>query len=98
MSSPNIFCKIDPLTTVLLKGCIDSLLGTVTHIINVWLRTGQVFFLDDLKQVHVNPLLKKATLLKDNLKNYRTVSNLSFISKILEKVVAQHLGSHINSK
>ena len=29
--------------------------------------------------------------------NYRPVSNLSFISKILEKVVASRLNSHINS-
>ena len=31
------------------------------------------------------------------MKNYRPVSNLSFLSKILEKVVASHLNSHINS-
>ena len=31
------------------------------------------------------------------MKNYRPVSNLSFLSKILEKVVASRLNSHINS-
>ena len=31
------------------------------------------------------------------MKNYRPVSNLSFLSKILEKVVASSLNSHINS-
>ena len=31
------------------------------------------------------------------MKNYRPVSNLSFFSKILEKVVASRLNSHINS-
>ena len=95
MSSPNKFCDLDPMPTVLLKACIDTLLGTITNIVNMSLRTS--IFPDDFKQAHVNPLLKKTTLSKDNLKNYRPVSNLSFISKILETVVAKRLGSHITS-
>ena len=31
------------------------------------------------------------------MKNYRPVSNLSFLSKVLEKVVVNQLNSHINS-
>ena len=31
------------------------------------------------------------------MKNYRPASNLSFLSKILERVVASRLNSHINS-
>ena len=31
------------------------------------------------------------------LKNYRPVSNLHFLSKILEKVVLQHLSDHLNA-
>ena len=31
------------------------------------------------------------------MKNYRPVSNLSFLSKALEKVVANQLNAHINS-
>ena len=45
----------------------------------------------------VHPLLKKPTLSRDDMKNHRPVSNLSFLSKILEKVVASRLNSHINS-
>ena len=44
----------------------------------------------------VSPLLKKPTLNKDNMNNYRPVSNLSFLSKALKKVVANCLNSHIN--
>ena len=43
------------------------------------------------------PLLKKPTLNTDDMKKYRPVSNLSFLSKILEKVVVSRLNSHINS-
>ena len=41
--------------------------------------------------------MKKPTLYKDNLKNYRPVSNLNCLSRLPEKVVVNHLNSHINS-
>jgi hypothetical protein len=44
----------------------------------------------------VKPLLKKPSLDQNNLKNYRPVSNLPFLSKILEKVVLQQLFSYIS--
>ena len=39
-------------------------------------------------------LLKKPTLGNDNVENYHSVSSLSFLSKVLEKVVARWLISH----
>ena len=42
----------------------------------------------DFKQALVNPLIKKQTLCKNDLNNYSPISNLSFLSKVLEKVVA----------
>ena len=45
-----------------------------------------------------HPLLKKANLDRDLLKNYRPVSNLSFISKLIEKVVAKQLNNYIDSE
>ena len=42
-----------------------------------------------------DPLIKKQTLCKSDLRNYRPISNLSFLSKILEKVVANRLHGHI---
>ena len=42
------------------------------------------------------PLLKKPGLDKEVLKNYRPVSNLSFISKVLEKVVAKRLDDYMH--
>ncbi len=44
----------------------------------------------------MRPLLKKAKLDKEVFKSYRPVSNLPFISKIVEKVVASRLDSHIS--
>ena len=42
------------------------------------------------------PLLKKPSLDQNDLKNYQPVSNLSFMSKLLEKVVASQLMFHLN--
>ena len=47
-----------------------------------------------MKEALVTLLLKKASLDPEVLKNYRPVSNLSFVSKIIEKVVATHLNEH----
>ena len=94
MSSPNKSCDLDPLPTILLKACLDVLIKPITDIINASLCSG--LFPEDFKCAHVNPILKKTTLAKEDLNSYRPISNLSFISKILEKVVANRLTSHIN--
>ena len=49
----------------------------------------------DLKTAIVKPLLKKPSLNKNLLKNYRLISNLPFLSIILEKVVLYKLLSHL---
>ena len=50
------------------------------------------------KHALVKPLLKKASLDPNCLKHYRPVSNLPFLSKVLERIVlkqfVQHLQSH----
>ena len=48
-----------------------------------------------LKTDLIRPLLKTPGLDKEVLKNYCPVSNLSFISKVLEKVIAKRLDDHM---
>ena len=45
----------------------------------------------------VTPVLKKPQLDQNIQKNYRPISNLHFISKILEKIVAHQLVEHLNN-
>ena len=54
-------------------------------------------FPENFKIALIKPHLKKQTLDPDLLKNYRPVSNLHFLSKIVEKVVIQRLEVHITS-
>ena len=48
-------------------------------------------FPQNVKEAHVRSQLKKTSLPKKQLKKYRPVSNSGFISKILEKAVANQL-------
>ena len=95
LSAPCKLSDLDPVPTTLVKDCIDILVIPIASIVNLSLSEG--CFPSHFKSALVSPLLKKHTLNKDDLKKYRPVSNLSFLSKILEKVVANHLNSHINS-
>ena len=92
-TAPAKSCDLDPIPTQLLKSCIDVLLTPITHLINLSLAEG--IFPSAFKRAHVAPLLKKPSLSKEDMKNYRPVSNLSFISKLLEKVVANRIHAHM---
>ena len=72
------------ISTWLLKECLDELLPLLTSIINSSLLTG--VFSKQCKHAIVRPLLKKHNLDHEELRNYRPVSNLHFISKIIEKL------------
>jgi hypothetical protein len=54
-------------------------------------------FPDLFKVSQVTPLLKKPSLDKEILSNYRPISNLSFLSKLAEKIVKNRLVEHLSS-
>ena len=93
MKSNDKFCSVDPLPTTLLKEMLDELLPVIEMLINRSLREGH--FPAPFKSAIVNPLLKKQNANQDELSNYRPVSNVAFISKVLEKVVAIQLRDHL---
>ena len=66
----------------------------MTSIVNDSLKSG--VFPSSYKSAIVTPLLKKPSLDPNDLKNYLPVSNLSFMSKLLEKVVVSQLMPHLN--
>ena len=90
-SSSNATCLLDPLPTWLFKVCIDALASKVTDLVNHSLTKGYVP--DQWKTALVTPLQKKVGSDTD-FKNYRPVSNLPFISKIVEKAVVDQLLRH----
>jgi hypothetical protein len=90
---PSKSCNLDPIPTELLKENASRLAMMIAHIVNASLSTGTVP--TALKRAIVRPKLKKAGLDKNILKNYRPVSNIPVVAKILEKVVSKQLNRHL---
>ena len=72
-----------------------SLSPFVALLFNKSLATGH--FPTEFKKAVVRPLLKKRDLDTSQLKNYRPVSNLPFLSKLLERTVQVRLQAFLDS-
>ena len=95
ISRPTKHCDLDPIPTWLLKQCSGTLLSIIKSIINASLLSG--LFPDNLKEAILKPLLKKLGLDPECFKNLRPISNLAFISKLIECVVCNQYNTHIFS-
>ena len=89
----NKFCDLDPIPSFLLKKCVDELAPVLLHAVNMSLCHGE--FPSSLKSAIVKPTIKKNHLDADCLKNYRPVSNLSIVSKLLERVALNQLNRYL---
>ena len=94
MKSPSKSCELDPVPTFIIKQCVDAIVPHLTLIVNKSLQSGH--FSDSLKVAHIRPLLKKTGLDIENLKNYRPVSNLTYLGKTIERVVSKRMSEHIS--
>ena len=88
-------CLLDPVPTWLLKEVFPLVGSSLLRMINASLLTGYVPQL--FKVAVIKPLLKKPAFDPGSLANYRPISNLTFISKVLEKVVASQLCEFLHS-
>ena len=88
-------CCLDSLPTNLFKNVFDCLAIDILQIVNNSLQSGN--FPKALKTAVIKPLLKKRSLDTSIINNYRPISNLPFISKIIEKVVLQQLNHFLAS-
>ena len=90
---PTKYCKLDVLPTKVLKDIVTPLLPLLTKIINLLLTEGM--FAEEWKMAIIHPLLKKPGL--DHIcRNYRPVSNLPFLSKVVEKAALKQFIKHCN--
>ena len=80
-------CLLDPIPTSLLNTFYGFFESELSNIVNCSLQTG--VFPTACKTAVVRPLLKKSNLDHKILDNYRPVSNLPFLSKIIEVVFIQ---------
>jgi len=84
---PDMQCTSDPMPSGLLKQVADVLEPFLVELFNRSLSEGLVPSV--FKAAYVTPLLKKADLDSADTQSYRSISNLSVLYKLLERLVAQ---------
>lgn len=82
----------DKLPAKILKQVIDELIPYLCTLVNKSLLFGSC---DGIKESTIVPLLKKAGLDPEILKNYRPVSDLLFLSKLIERAAGKQLNEHM---
>ena len=89
MRPPSKSCNLDPIPTTILEECIDDLLPFLTAMCNASLLEGHL----PVSQRHaiITPLIKILHLDAAEMKKNRPVSNLTFVSKVVERLVSGRL-------
>ena len=93
LNSPPKTCAADPLPTSVLREVVDTLLPFIWVTFNASLREGHLP--ESQKAAVITPVLKKTNADPDELKNYRPISNLTFISKVIERFVVEQITRHL---
>lgn len=86
-------CELDPVPTWIVKRFSSELSPFIAVLFNASFRDG--IFPSSQKCAAVTPVLKKATLDPSDTSNYRPISNLTFISKLLERCAHQQMNDYL---
>ena len=90
---PGKLSPLDVVPTSLLKSCTDVFSPIIAHLANISFSSGH--FPTSFKKAQITPLIKKPGLDCHIPASYRPISNLSTISKLLERLVLTRIMSHI---
>ena len=86
-------CEDDPIPVKLLMQCLNEVKPIILFIVNDSLKTGM--FPEILKSALVRPVIKDESGDTECYKNYRPISNLTFLSKVIEKSVHKQLEDYL---
>ena len=86
-------CDIDPIPASILKECKSTLPPILTNMVNMSLQSA--FIPATLKEAMIKPKLKKDNLDFKDYPNFRPISNLKVVSKIIEKTVSSQLSDYL---
>jgi len=94
IQSPVKSCMLDPVPTFLVRESIDLLLPFLTMLVNTSLMQGRL----PASQKHaiVTLRLKRSGLDPTDIANFRPVSNLTFMSKVIERAAASQLNTYLS--
>ena len=86
---------LDPIPTWLVKQFIPEFSPVLCQIVNLSFKSAN--FPDSLKRAIITPVLKKSSMDKEDLNNYRPISCISFLSKLIEKIAFKRINRHLLS-
>ena len=92
-TSPAKSCDLDPAPTFLIKEYLDGMLPFLTRLCNASIQTGCLP--TSQKTAMVTPRLKKSGLDQAAIQNYRPISNLPVMSKVIEKLILAQLSRYL---
>ena len=87
-------CALDPLPASIMRKCYSSLVPIFRRVINLSLSSG--LLPKELKVALLSPILKKLNADFEQFSNFSPVSNLKFLSKLIEKTVFVRLNSYLS--
>src|SRR6478609_8729872 len=90
---PNKSSPLDYLHTSVIKSCSDVLAPLIACLANLSFAEGR--FPDRFKLAQVTPLIKKDGLDSNDPANYRSISNLNTISKVIERLCLTRILPHV---
>ena len=83
------YCQLDPIHISKISRAYESAVPFVCQLVNQYF--ADCIFVDSEKLALLRSQLKKAGLDNEDKKNYRPISNLTFLSKIVERIIFDQL-------
>jgi len=90
---PDKSSSADPVPTSVLKQIADIVAPFIAELFNCSLHKGH--FPAQFKEAFITPVLKKPGLDATNASSYRPISNLSVLSKLLQRLVARQVMEYL---
>ena len=90
--TPSKQCALAPVPTSLVKRMCDVFAPIIAKMVNALFQQGM--FPSSHKHAIVHPRIKKPSLDPLDIKSYRPISNLSFISKVVERLAVNRFSDH----
>ena len=86
-------CSLDPLPATIMRKCYPILVPILKNIVNLSLTSGKMP--KELKSAMIIPLITKPNADTETFSNFRPVSNLRFVSKLIEKAAFLQLRDYL---
>ena len=94
-SRPDKQCLTDPLPTWLLKTNVDLLASFLCQLFTWSLEHGVIP--SSMKAAYITPIVKKSNMDPTDRRSYRPISNLSVVSKLLERLICHPLVTYLKT-